>query len=77
MIRVNTHEAKTKLSSLLAAVEERGERVVICRNGRPVAELSRVRTDVDPLRTHPVLSLVEFCGDPSAPLSREEGTARR
>jgi len=39
MITVNTHEAKTKLSKLLAAVEEKGEVVMICRNGKPVAEL--------------------------------------
>jgi prevent-host-death family protein len=35
---VNVHEAKTKLSALLAAVE-RGEQVVIARGGVPVAEL--------------------------------------
>lgn len=37
MIRVNTHEAKLRLSALLAAVEKKGERVLICRNGKPVA----------------------------------------
>ena len=42
MITVNTHEAKTKLSALLAAVEEKGEAVVICRNGKPVAELRAI-----------------------------------
>jgi len=40
MITVNTHEAKTTLSTLLAAVEERGENVIICRNGKPVARPS-------------------------------------
>src|SRR5437763_13396892 len=39
MIMVNTHEAKSKLSALLAAIEEKGEVVVICRNGKPVAEM--------------------------------------
>ena len=39
MITVNTHEAKTTLSALLAAVETKGETVLICRNGKPVAEL--------------------------------------
>ncbi|MCX6141410.1 MAG: type II toxin-antitoxin system prevent-host-death family antitoxin [Candidatus Kapabacteria bacterium] len=38
MIMVNVHEAKTTLSALLAAVE-RGEEVVIARNGEPVAKL--------------------------------------
>jgi prevent-host-death family protein len=35
---VNVHEAKSTLSALLAAVE-RGEEVVIARNGTPVAKL--------------------------------------
>lgn len=39
MITINTHEAKTQLSALLVAVQERGETVLICRNGKPVAEL--------------------------------------
>ncbi len=34
------HEAKTNLSKLLEAVEN-GDRVVICRHGKPVAELVR------------------------------------
>jgi prevent-host-death family protein len=40
MRTVNVHEAKTHLSTLLAAVEA-GEEVVIARAGRPVARLSR------------------------------------
>jgi prevent-host-death family protein len=35
---VNVHEAKSSLSKLLEAVE-RGERVVIARAGKPVADL--------------------------------------
>lgn len=37
-IEVNVQEAKTRLSQLLADAE-RGEEVVIARNGRPVARL--------------------------------------
>lgn len=43
MIQVNTHEAKTKLSALLLAVEEQNEIVIICRNEKPVAELRAFR----------------------------------
>lgn len=43
MITVNLHEAKSRLSELVKAVEERGETVTICRNGRPVAELSSAK----------------------------------
>lgn len=38
MIQVNMHEAKTRLSKLVELVEQ-GERVIIARNGEPVAEL--------------------------------------
>ncbi len=40
---VNVHQAKTQLSRLLAQVE-RGEEVVIARNGEPVARLVSCRT---------------------------------
>lgn len=36
---VNMHEAKTQLSKLVAAAE-RGEEIVIARNGKPVARLT-------------------------------------
>ena len=41
MITVNMHEAKTHLSELVKAVEERNEVVVLCRDGREVAEIRR------------------------------------
>ena len=41
MITVNMHEAKTRLSELVKAVEERDETVVLCRDGREVAEILR------------------------------------
>jgi len=39
---VNVHEAKTHFSKLLARVEA-GERIIIAKAGRPVAELSPVK----------------------------------
>lgn len=39
MIQVNIHEAKTKLSQLLARVEA-GEEVIIARAGHPIARIS-------------------------------------
>jgi prevent-host-death family protein len=41
MRHVNSHDAKTHLSELIAAAE-RGEDVVICRANRPVARLVSV-----------------------------------
>jgi len=73
MLKVNTHEAKTRLSALLAAVESEGEVVVICRNGKPIAELRRAREEHrDPLRTDPQLGGVVFHEDPTAPLDPED-----
>jgi prevent-host-death family protein len=44
MIMVNIHEAKAKLSEYLEAVA-RGERVMICKRNRPVAELRAVEPE--------------------------------
>jgi len=41
MSAVNVHEAKTQLSRLLARVEK-GEEIVIARDGKPVARLVAV-----------------------------------
>lgn len=41
MITVNMHEAKTKLSELVKAVEERNEIVILCRDGQEVAEIRK------------------------------------
>jgi len=75
MKTVNVHEAKTTLSGLLAEVEE-GEEVVIARNGKPVAKLTRV--DPQPSREPGELRRFpewrDFKYDPSvfAPMSDEE-----
>lgn len=74
MITVNTHEAKSRLSALLAAVEDRGEVVVICRHGKPVAELraaSSRTTGPDPLQMHPELEAT-ILYDPVEPASEDE-----
>jgi prevent-host-death family protein len=70
MSTVSIHEAKTRLSALIAEVERLGEKVTICRYGRPVAELVPVksgpRTKVDPL-----LSQVTVREDLTAPTEGE------
>lgn len=75
MKTVNVHEAKTTLSALLAEVEE-GEQVVIARNGKPIAQLTRVETptrrQAGVLRAMP--GWQDFTLDPSvfAPMRDEE-----
>jgi prevent-host-death family protein len=77
MISVNTHEAKSRLSELLARVEKKHETVVICRNGTPVAELMPWTMVKNPLRQSSRLSQVKIHEDPSMPLSEDEWPAQR
>lgn len=61
---INVHAAKTRLSQLVARAE-RGERILIARNGKPVAQLGpapkRQRTALSP--DDPLLNLAEFAVD--------------
>jgi prevent-host-death family protein len=63
MKTVNVHDAKTRLSSLLAQVEKSGKRVVICRNGRPVADLVPHQREVS-MAPDPELGAIEIRYDP-------------
>ena len=74
MITVNTHEAKSRLSALLAAVEDQGEVVLICRHGKPVAELRAANdrtASPDPLQTHPELTAT-ILYDPTETAAEDE-----
>ena len=78
MISINTHEAKTRLSELLAKVENERETVIICRSGKPVAQLIPWRKPGDPFQRDEELSRVVFHEDPALPLAEEDwpGDAR-
>ncbi len=75
MKMVNIHEAKTQLSALLAEVEKTGERVLICRYGKPVADLvpHRKRNRLEP---HPMMSQIRINYDPTEPLGEDEWPER-
>jgi len=75
MISINTHEAKTKLSELLAKVESERETVIICRHGKPVAQMIPLKRARDPLRQSPALKKVVFHEDPSRPIDEDEWPA--
>lgn len=70
--QVNVHEAKTRLSQLLAEVEG-GQEIVVARNGTPVAKLvpfpnaARARLRVDTWK-----GKIWMSPDFDAPLSEEE-----
>jgi antitoxin (DNA-binding transcriptional repressor) of toxin-antitoxin stability system len=71
--RINIHEAKTKLSAVLAEIEKTGNSVLICRNGMPVAELGPVKKHGGGrLGKHPVMSKIRVDYDPIEALESEE-----
>ena len=75
MISVNMHEAKTRLSELVKAVEERNEVVVLCRDGREVAEIRRraKRRPARNLAVDPRFRVEYAAGyDPTEPLADDE-----
>ena len=71
MLVVNIHEAKTNLSSLLTKIEKNGEEVLICRNGKPVADLVSHKCK-NRLQPHSVMSRIKIDYDPTEPLSEDE-----
>ena len=49
------------------------ERIRVCRNGKPVAEIGPITpTEGDPLQPDPLLAGVVFHEDPVAPLAEED-----
>lgn len=76
MITANMHEAKTRLSELVKAVEERGETVILQRNGKPVAEIRAIAprpVNRRLIKPDPALRVKLAAGyDPAEPLSEEE-----
>jgi prevent-host-death family protein len=66
-MQVNMHDAKTKLSELVAAAES-GEEVIIARNGEPAVRLVAVRVEHPPVRLGALLGQIELADDFDAPL---------
>jgi antitoxin (DNA-binding transcriptional repressor) of toxin-antitoxin stability system len=59
--KINVHEAKTKLSAVLAQIEKNGESVVICRNGKPIVEFGPLKKrSGSRLGKHPVMSKIKI-----------------
>ncbi|MCD6533637.1 MAG: type II toxin-antitoxin system Phd/YefM family antitoxin [Deltaproteobacteria bacterium] len=71
MLVVNIHEAKTNLSSLLTKIEKTGKEVLICRYGKPVADLVPHKCK-NRLQPHSVMSKIKIDYDPTEPLSKDE-----
>ena len=71
MKTLNVHEAKTRLSSVLAEIAEKGEKYLICRNGKPVADLVP-HIKESRLHPHPLLSRIRIKYNVTEPLSTDE-----
>jgi len=66
-MQVNMHDAKTRLSELVAAAE-RGEDVVIARGGTPAVRLVAVTPVHRPVRLGALAGEIELGADFDAPL---------
>jgi prevent-host-death family protein len=70
-MQVNMHEAKTRLSELVAAAE-RGEEVLIARNGRPAVRLVAVTQEHSPVQLGVLAGQIELADDFDEPLPEFE-----
>lgn len=69
------HEAKSRLSQLVAAVQDANEVIVLCRNGEPVAEIKRLSRPrkVNRLKINPALKVKFAPGfDPTEQATEED-----
>ncbi|RPI76754.1 MAG: type II toxin-antitoxin system Phd/YefM family antitoxin [Desulfobacteraceae bacterium] len=71
MQKLNVHEAKTKLSAVLSEIEKKGETFIICRNGKPTAELIPYRRH-SRLKYHPLLRKIKINFDPTEDMTDSE-----
>jgi prevent-host-death family protein len=71
MNNANIHDAKTHFSKLLERIENDGQPITICRNGKAIAELIPYRPS-SRIKTHPTLSKIKIDYDPSEPLAEDE-----
>jgi antitoxin (DNA-binding transcriptional repressor) of toxin-antitoxin stability system len=71
MKTVNVHEAKTGFSGLLAEIERKRSRIVICRNGKPVADLVPHQAEVS-MKPDKTLGAIGIHYDPTEGASEEE-----
>ncbi len=68
---VTEKEAKAKFPALLAAVVKSGQPIVICRDGKPVADLVPHRKVRRNLKPDPILSKIVIKCDLTEPLSEK------
>ena len=70
--RVNIYDAKAHLSKIINRVQETGESVTICKNGKPVVDLIRHPLERDPLKVDAKLLGAVYDGNPCAEATAED-----
>jgi len=70
-MQVNMHDAKTRLSELVAAAES-GEEVIIARRGMPAVRLVAVIVEHPPVRLGALSGQIEIGEDFDEPLAEFE-----
>ncbi|MDX6705450.1 MAG: hypothetical protein QOI48_1296 [Solirubrobacteraceae bacterium] len=66
-MQINMHDAKTRLSEIVAAAEG-GEEVIIARDGTPAVRLVAVAVDYAPVRLGALVGQIEISEDFDEPL---------
>jgi len=73
MKEINLYEAKTHLSRLIVELERGEDRIVLCRNGVPVADLTpHAKQSTSSREPDPELAGARFEADPCAPLDEAD-----
>ena len=72
MMRINASDFKARCLAILDRVHETGERVVILKRGKPVAELSRVVSEGNLYPQSELEGTVIIAGDVMEPVFPEE-----
>ncbi len=73
MITVDSLEVEHQFAALLAKVEQQGETILICRGGKPVAELKgSPGCNAGRLTPHPELGKIVINYDPTETATEED-----
>lgn len=70
METISIHKAKAKLSGLVEIVEKKGDRIILSRYGKPVAEITPYRKKKRSSKSS-LLSTISYKGDLTSPTEAE------
>ena len=71
MKTLNIDETGINIASIFSEVEKNGEFYLVCRNGKPIAEITPLKA-MGRLAPHPIMSKIEINYDPTESLTHDE-----